>query len=61
MIDNLIDVKPIFGRNEYHDDDDSGYKDDDNETYSYDDDQIIGRHGCAQDIDHLGHYSATCE
>jgi len=23
--------------------------------------EIIGRHGCAADIDHLGHYSATCE
>merc|ERR1719348_120446 len=23
--------------------------------------EIIGRHGCAQDVDHLGHYSATCE
>jgi len=23
--------------------------------------EVIGRHGCAQDVDHLGHYSATCE
>merc|ERR1711953_308148 len=23
--------------------------------------EIVGRHGCAQDVDHLGHYSATCE
>jgi len=23
--------------------------------------EIIGRHGCAQDVDHLGHYDALCE
>jgi len=23
--------------------------------------EIVGRHGCAQDVDHLGHYSATCD